>query len=119
MASSASMFDRFGGNQLHRMTKASQNAGPVMRGATGLHHHRATFLLLEECDQVAPAHLALEFHLSSHVHAVDLEDGLGGIQANHANTHGGRLPCCRFSRPAVWHSDAVGAVHPICSCSSA
>jgi hypothetical protein len=41
-------------------------------------------------------------------------DHLGSIQANHGNAHGGRLPYCRFSRPAVWHIDAVGAVHPIC-----
>jgi hypothetical protein len=107
-------FDRFGGNQLHRVTKATENARPVMRGATGLHHHRAAFLLLEECDQLAPAHLALELCLSGLVDAVDLEDGLGGIQANHGNAHGGRLPCCRFQRPTVWHIDAVGAVHPIC-----
>src|SRR4051794_6840335 len=77
-------FDRFGGNQLHRMTEAAENARPVMRGATGLHHHRATLLLLEEGDQLAPAHLALELYLSTFVDAVDLEDGLGGIQANHA-----------------------------------
>jgi hypothetical protein len=85
-----------------------------MRGTTGLHHHRATFLLLEEGDQLAPAQLALELCLSSFVDAVDLEDGLGGIQTDHANAHGGRLPCCRFQRPTVWHIDAVGAVHPIC-----
>src|SRR5689334_25287537 len=78
-----------------------------MCGATGLHHYYATFLLLEEGDQVAPAHLALELRLSGLVDAVDLEDGLGGIQADHANAHIGRLPCCRFQRPAVWHIDAV------------
>src|SRR3954453_14504356 len=72
------------------------------------------FLLLEECDQLAPAQLTPEFHLSGLVHAVDLEDGLGGIQADHANAHGGRLPCCRFQRPTVWHIEAVGAVPPIC-----
>src|SRR4051795_4446819 len=121
-ASAASFFLPFltkgltasGANQLHRMTKATENARPVMRGTTGLHHHRATFLLLEECNQVAPAQLALELYLSGLVDAVDLEDGLGGIQADHAKAHGGRLPCCRFQRPAVWHIDAVGAVHPIC-----
>src|SRR6478609_11575943 len=53
-------FDRCGGKQLHRVTKAGQNARPVMRGTTGLHHHRATFLLLEERYQVTPTHLALE-----------------------------------------------------------
>src|SRR6201994_2642974 len=77
-------FHRFGGDQLHRVTKARQNARPVMCGATGLHHYYATFLLLEEGDQVASAHLALELHLSGLVHPVNLEHGLGGIQADHA-----------------------------------
>src|SRR5436305_204511 len=67
-------FDRFGGKQLHRVTKAAEDTRPVMRGATGLHHHHTTLLLLKEGDQVAPAHLALELHLSRLVHAVDLED---------------------------------------------
>ena len=36
--------------------------------------------------------LALDLRLSGLVHGVDLEDGLGGIQADHANAHRGRLP---------------------------
>jgi hypothetical protein len=43
-------FDRFGGNQFYCVTEAGEHPRPVMRGATGLHHHRATFLFLEERD---------------------------------------------------------------------
>src|SRR5947208_15706118 len=42
------------------VTKAAQNARPVMRGTTGFHHHRATFPFLEEANQLAPAHRVLE-----------------------------------------------------------
>src|SRR6185437_9756865 len=99
-------------------TEAHQNARPVMRGTTSLHHHRATFLLLEECDQLAPAHLALELCLSSLVHAVDLEDGLGSIQANHGNAHRGRLlvgsngPQCGTSLPLGPSTPSTVAYRP-------
>ena len=89
-------FDGFGCNQFHRVTEAGEYARPVMRSATGLHHHRAAFLFLEERDQLAPAQFPLDLHLSSLVHAMDLEHGLGCIQADHGNAHGGRFPCCRF-----------------------
>src|SRR5271156_4857642 len=61
--------DGFGCNQLHRMTKTSEYAGPVMGSATGLHHDRAGRLLLKKRDQLAPAQLPLDLRLSSLVHA--------------------------------------------------
>src|SRR5271156_1326783 len=63
-----------------------------MGSATGLHHDRAGRLLLKKRDQLAPAQLPLDLRLSSLVHAMDLEDGLRGIQANHGNAHRGRFP---------------------------
>ena len=89
-------FDRFGGNQFHRVTEAGQQPRPVMGGATSLHHDRAALLFIEERDQLAPAQFAPDLHLSGLVDTVDLEHGLGCIQADHGNAHGGRLPFCRF-----------------------
>jgi len=43
---------------------------------------------------------------------VNLKDGLGRIKADHGNAHCGRLPFCRFSRPASWHIDAIGGRPP-------
>src|ERR1700688_4674530 len=40
--------------------------------------------------------MPIYLHLSGLVHAVDLEDRLGCVQANHGNAHGGRLLLCRF-----------------------
>jgi hypothetical protein len=37
----------------------------------------------------------------------NLKDGFGGIQANHGNANGGRFPFSWFSRPGLWHIDAV------------
>src|SRR5271166_5612686 len=87
---------------------------PVMGSTARLHNDGAGIQLLKERDQFAPSQLALDLHLSGLVHAVHLKDGLGGVQADHGNAHRGRLPLYRFSRPVLWHTDAVGAVHPIC-----
>jgi len=76
-----------------------------MGSATGLHHDRARLLLLKEEDQLTPAQLPLDLRLSSLVHAMDLEDGLGGIQTNHGNTHCGRLPSLQvFDNPHLGRS---------------
>src|SRR5271166_1283115 len=83
-----------------------------MGSAARLHDDGAGLLLLEEPDQFAPSQLAPDLHLTGLVHAVHLKDGLGGVQANHGNAHRGRLPLYRFSRPVLWHTDAVGLSTP-------
>src|SRR5271168_1343029 len=47
-------FDRLGRDQLHRVSKASEDTGPMMSSATSLHDHGASFLLLKERDKLAP-----------------------------------------------------------------
>jgi hypothetical protein len=70
-------------------------------------------LPLKELDEFAAAQLTDQLHLSAAVSAVKLKDQLRGVQADHADGHGGRLPV-QVSTTAPWHIDAVGAVHPIC-----
>src|SRR5208337_3509207 len=106
--------DCLGCDQFHLVSKTGQDPGPVMGSTARLHNDGAGIQLLKERDQFAPSQLALDLHLSGLVHAVHLKDGLGGVQADHGNAHRGRLPLYRSSRPLLWHTDAVGAVHPIC-----
>jgi len=62
-----------------------------MGGTARLHDDGAGLQLVEERDQFAPSQLALDLNLSGLVHAVNLKDGLGGVQADHRNAHRGRL----------------------------
>jgi hypothetical protein len=64
----------------------------MMRCAACLHDNRAAVLLLEEWKQLAPSQFAPELHFPGLVDSVDLKDRFGGIQADHGNAHGGRLP---------------------------
>jgi hypothetical protein len=86
-------FDCFRRNQLHVVSKGSQHTGPMMRGATRLQHDCAGFLLLKELDRFIPSQLAPDLWIAILIHSMNLEDGLGGIQANHGNTHPDRLHC--------------------------
>jgi hypothetical protein len=43
-------------------------------------------------NQLVAPQLALELDLALRVDAMKVEDGLGGVDANHANAHRGRLP---------------------------
>src|ERR1700674_3068495 len=94
-------------DQFHLVSKTGQDPCPVMRCTARLHGDDAPLLLLEERDQFTPSQLAPDLHLSGLIHAVHLEDGLGGVQADHGNAHRGRLLFYRFSRPVLWHTDAV------------
>lgn len=47
--------DRLGRDQLHVVPKTDQHADPVVRRAAGLQDDRASLLLLEERDQLAPS----------------------------------------------------------------
>jgi hypothetical protein len=87
---------RFGRDQLHAVPEAGQHAGPVVGGATSFHDDRTSRLLLKERDQIVPSQLPSDLRSSGFVHAMNLEDGLGCIEADHANAHRGRLLCCRF-----------------------
>jgi hypothetical protein len=62
-----------------------------MAGATGLEEHGASRLLLAEPDQLAPMQLALEHRPATLVDAMDLKDGLRGVQPDHGDRHRGRL----------------------------
>jgi hypothetical protein len=72
-------FDRFGGNQFHRVTEAGEHTGPMVGSATSLRHDRSAFLFLEERDQLAPAQFKLDLHLSRLVRALDRKDRLGCV----------------------------------------
>src|SRR4051794_41899373 len=95
------------------MPEADQHAGPVVRRAARLHDDRAGLLLLEERPQLAPPQLAPDLGLSGRVHGVDLEDGLGGIQADHGDAHRGWFLSADPLDPRGGTLLAVGAVHPI------
>ena len=56
-----------------------------------LQHHRACGLHLEEPDHLAAAQLAPDLGTALLVDAVDLKAGLGGVEADHDNAHGGRF----------------------------
>src|SRR5919202_1254777 len=83
-----------------------------MGRAARLYDHGAARLLLEERDQLVARHLALELDLALRVDAMEMKDRLGDVDADHANAHSGRLPCCGFLTTASWHTDAVGGRPP-------
>jgi hypothetical protein len=112
LASLDEWFDRLRRNQLYLVPEAAQHTSPVMRRTARLQNDSAGLLPLEERDQLTPLQLALQVRLAACVHAVDLEYGLCRIETDHGNAHRGRLLCCRLSRPALWHTDAVGGRPP-------
>src|ERR1700674_2513302 len=67
-------------DQFHLVSKTGQDPCPVMRCTARLHGDDAPLLLLEERDQFTPSQLAPDLHLSGLIHAVHLEDGLGGVR---------------------------------------
>src|SRR4051795_8825615 len=89
---------RLGCDQLHLVAEAAQQAAPVMAGTAGLEEHGASRLLLEEPDQLAPVQLAPEHRPATLIEAVDLKDGLRGVQPDHGDRHRGRLLLV-FARP--------------------
>ena len=85
-----------------------------MRRAARLQNDDAGLLLLEERDQVVPLQLALQLQLSGLVNGVNMENGLGGIQADHGNTHRGRLPSLQVLTTRTCGTPMPsGVVHPI------
>jgi hypothetical protein len=83
---------RLGRDQLHLVAEPAQHASPVMGRTAGLHDHGAARLSLEEGDQLVAPQLALELDLAPRVDAMEVEDGLGGVDADHADAHRWQLP---------------------------
>jgi hypothetical protein len=104
-------------DQFHLMAKANYFAGPVMRAATGFHHHDRWSLLGHESEKHLSRQLLPKLQMPGHRGCVKLENILCQINSNH------RIFChgCRpFRSVAVnttsWHiamPSGEGGNHPI------
>src|SRR3954452_24374371 len=113
LASLDEWLDRFGRNQLHLVAETAYHTRPVMGRTARLHDHGAARLLLEEADQLVALQLALQEHFALSIEAVQMENRLGGVHADHANAHHGRLPCCGSRQPHLGTPMPLGVVHSI------
>ena len=75
----------------HLMPKGPQLARPEVRGGAGLHADQAGWQRSEIGDDLAAPEAALDDDVARLVHAVDLEDVLGQVEADRCNLHGGWL----------------------------
>jgi hypothetical protein len=72
---------RLGCDQLHLVTKATQQAPPVMASTAGLEEYGALRLLLKKPDQLAPMQFAPEHRPATLIDAMDLKDSLDSLFA--------------------------------------
>jgi hypothetical protein len=94
------------------MTEAHKLASPMMRTTTRLHSHCAARQSGEEVWKLIAPQLPPKHNSSNAVRTVQLKDMLRDIQSDRGNlTHGRLLEW--LATPPLWHTDAVGGVHPI------
>jgi DDE superfamily endonuclease len=84
----------------------------VVRARAGLHGDGAGRQGREELQHLAAPQLLAEDNRSRRIGAVGLKHVLRKVQSNGANLSHGRL-LQWLATPPLWHTDAVGGVHPI------
>src|ERR1019366_8807342 len=82
--------DKLRRNELHRMPKRREPAGPEMRTATGLHSNQAGRQLGEKCYDLRALQLLAHPNLASRIDPVHLENSLCQIKPNLRSLHRGR-----------------------------
>ncbi|MBB3261636.1 hypothetical protein F4827_006509 [Paraburkholderia bannensis] len=82
-------FDESGGNDLHMVSHRREPPRPVMRSATSLHHDTATGQTDNGFQEFVAADSPTQHRMTAFVHAVQLEDIFGKINAQQRDFHDG------------------------------